>query len=65
MVRDFSVFNEIPKDLREFTGSPDTFKAKLDSYLGTVPDKPALPHYSQQAAGNGLREQLAQQRRNN
>ena len=65
MVHGPRLFNEIPKDLREFAGSPDTFKAKLDSYLGTVPDKPALPHYSQQAAGNGLREQLAQQRRNN
>ena len=65
MVHGPRLFNEIPRDLREFEGSPETFKAKLDVFLKTVPDKPALPHYRQPASGNGLREQLAQQRRNN
>ena len=65
MVHGPRLFNEIPRDLREFEGSPETFKARLDVFLKTVPDKPALPHYRQPASGNGLREQLAQQRRNN
>ena len=65
MVHGPRLFNEIPKELRDFTGTPAGFKAKLDAFLRTVPDKPALPHYSQSASSNCLREQLAQQRRSN
>ena len=59
------LFNAIPRELREFSGTLYTFKVKLDRYLKSVPDKPALPHYVQSAAGNGLLEQLAQQRAQN
>ena len=56
------LFNEMPLNLREFTGSVDSFKHALDKWLHTVKDQPSLPHYHQQAAGNSVLEQLAQVR---
>jgi hypothetical protein len=58
------LFNSLPKDLREFSGSPEVFKTKLDRFLLTVPDRPPLPHYHQTAEGNSLIQQLADMRRN-
>ena len=43
------LFNAIPKDLREYTCEPEGFKLGLDTFMTTVPDKPALPHYVQSA----------------
>ena len=62
MIHGPRLFNAIPKDLREYTGEPEGFKSKLDTFLATVPDKPALPHYAQSATGNSLLAQLAHQR---
>ena len=56
------LFNSIPKELREYEGSLHGFKRLLDSFLTTVVDKPALPHYMQPATSNSLLAQLAQQR---
>ena len=55
------LFNSIPKDLREYAGTLETFKAGLDRFLAGIQDKPALPQYYQSASGNGLLEQIAQQ----
>ena len=62
MVHGPRLFNVIPKDLRENTGEPERSKSRLNTFLVTVLDKPALPHYAQSATGNSLLEQLAQQR---
>ena len=56
------LFNAVPRELREFRGSSETFKRKLDTFLSSVPDKPALVNYHQPSAGNGLLSQLAQLR---
>ena len=38
------LFNAFPKEIRNITNcTVDAFKAKLDSYLLTVPDMPHLP----------------------
>jgi hypothetical protein len=37
------LFNSLPRDLRNISGSLLTFKSHLDSYLETVPDQPATP----------------------
>ena len=60
MVHGPKLFNELPVEIREFQGSLATFKAKLDLWLKTVPDKPHLPQYHQSAAGNSVLQQLAQ-----
>ena len=39
------IFNALPRNLRDFDGSLETFKSKLDCYLQSVPDQPYLPHY--------------------
>ena len=56
------LFNALPREIRDLEGDIDCFKFELDKFLRGIPDKPALPHYAQSAAGNGLLEQLAQQR---
>ena len=56
------LFNALPRYLRDFTGTLNSFKSKLDAFLKNIPNKPALPHYQQSAASNSLLDQLAQQR---
>ena len=56
------LFNELPRELRNYNGELNTFKNRLDHFLCGIPDKPALPQYSQPAAGNSLLQQLAQLR---
>lgn len=56
------LFNCLTSELREFDGSLDTFKKRLDVFLQSVPDRPPLQHYHQSAAGNSLIQQLAQMR---
>ena len=48
------LFNCLPRQLRNDNGSLPNFKLKLDKYLQTVPDKPILPHYYQEAQDNSL-----------
>ena len=48
------LFNCIPKELREFQGSPDAFKRRLDRFLSTVPDKPVLLGQPQAVNCNSL-----------
>ena len=48
------LFNSLPQYLRDFSGTLESFKNKLDSYLQSVPDRPILPHYYQIERDNGL-----------
>ena len=57
-----NLFNSIPREIREFTGTMEGFKVKLDLFLKSVPDKPSLPHYAQSARSNSLLDQISQQR---
>ena len=57
-----NLFNSLPKEIREFTGTLESFKVKLDLFLKSVPDKPSLPHYDQSARSNSLLDQISQQR---
>ena len=53
------LFNSLPKYLRNFQGSLESFKSKLDKYLRTVPDQPALLKYpGQSSESNSLLHQL-------
>ena len=59
------LFNAMPTDIREFGGSLDTFKRKLDSFLRGIEDKPPLPGYRDAAVGNSLIQQIAHVRAQN
>ena len=59
------LFNVLPMSLRQFNGSLEAFKLRLDVFLDEVPDKPPLPQYHQAAAGNSLIQQLAHMRARN
>ena len=56
------LYNELGPELREYGGKLEGFKSRLDRFLSSVPDRPAMPKYVQSAAGNSLLDQLAQQR---
>ena len=62
MVYGPQLYNVLPRELREFEGQLEIFKNRVDSYLLTIPDRPALPHYAQAASGNSVKEQVAQLR---
>ena len=60
------LFNSLPKDIRNYNGSVEGFKGRLDKYLKSVPDKPFLPSYPQQTVqSNSLIHQLAVVSENN
>ena len=56
------LFNCIPKDIREFHGTPEDLKTRLDKFLKSVPDKPILEgrEYSQAARSNSLDSRVEQ-----
>ena len=62
IIRGPKLFNELPINLREYNGSIDGFKHRLDIWLSTIKDQPSLPNYYQPAAGNSILDQLAQLR---
>ena len=59
------LFNAMPKDIREFQGTVDDFKNRLDVHLRGIPDKPSLPQYFQPASSNSVVDQLYQVRLGN
>ena len=59
------LFNCMPKNIRDHQGSLSSFKRQLDKFLKEIPDKPSLPHYYQEAAGNSVIDQLSVMRTNN
>ena len=62
-VRGAKLFNSLPKKLRNFEGSVDSFKNALDSFLSKVRDQPYTPGYHQSAPSNSLIDQVVQMKR--
>ena len=58
-VRGPNLFNRLPIFLRNFNGSVNAFKHKLDIFLKCIPDRPSLPGYQQSAPSNSIIDQLA------
>ena len=56
------LFNTLDKNLRNFDGSLQAFKNKLDMFLATVEDTPLDPAEPQVAPSNSLPDQVAQAR---
>ena len=57
-IRGPKLFNSLPKRLRNFEGSVDTFKRHLDKFLSEIPDQPCIPGYQQAAPTNSIIDQL-------
>ena len=57
-VRGPKLFNALPMNIRNFDGSVDAFKSRLDKFLATVPDKPHMPAYQQLSTSNSILDQL-------
>ena len=56
------LFNSLSPEIRNFDGSFDVFKRKLDRFLCTIPDQPCIPGYHQSVVNNSIITQLAQMR---
>ena len=56
------LFNCLPVQLRNFDGSFEVFKTRLDKFLNDIPDKPCITGYHQSAVSNSILAQLAQMR---
>ena len=52
------LFNELTAELRNFQGSLEAFKRRLDNYLVSVDDKPYDPTEPQLADTNSLKDQI-------
>ena len=37
------LYNSLPRRLREWSGTKESFKANLDKFLAYIPDQPELP----------------------
>ena len=48
------LFNSIPKNIREYIGSPDSFKKRLDNFLLAIPEVPVLLGQPQATNCNSL-----------
>ena len=59
-VRGAKLFNVLPKKLRNYQGSSDSFKTVLDTFLAKIRDQPCTIGYHQPAASNSLIDQVAQ-----
>ena len=58
-VQGAKLFNLMPQLLRDkSTGSVDSFKHELDSWLQTVPDQPTIPGRQRAANSNSLIDQV-------
>ena len=56
------LFNELGPDLRNFNGSMEAFKNRLDCFLQTIKDEPHDPEEPPMAASNSLRDQIVSKR---
>ena len=58
-VKGAKLFNIIPRELRGLDCvTVDTFKARLDAWLATIPDQPSIPGRQRAAASNSLLDQV-------
>ena len=59
-IKGVELFNILPPELRNLNGVlVDTFKANLDTWLGSVPDQPTIPGRQRAAATNSLLDQVS------
>ena len=59
MVRGPNLFNSLPSNIREYQGSLEGFKRKIDNFLESIPDRPPTPGYHDAAGGNSIPRQIA------
>ena len=54
------LFNILPQNIRDFSGSVESFKSRLDKYLLNLPDEPNVPGYkaSIAASSNSIIDQI-------
>ena len=58
-IKGAKLFNLLPPELRNLNGVlVETFKANLDTWLGSVPDQPTIPGRQRAAATNSLLDQV-------
>ena len=57
-VRGSKLFNLIPKELRDMSGTVLQFKARLDKWLASVPDQPTVSGRQRAAQTNSLLDQV-------
>ena len=61
-IRGPKLYNALPPELRNFDGTKQAFKLKLDKILRFIQDKPCLSGYQQSAHSNSITAQIAQLR---
>ena len=54
----------MPKDLRDFSGTVEQFKTKLDSWLESIPDQPTVSGRQRAANTNSLIDQVPMYQKN-
>ena len=57
-IKGAKLFNIIPKDLRDMTGTVEQFKAGVDHWLSTIPDQPTIAGRQRAAKTNSLLDQV-------
>mgnify|MGYP007114498258 CR=1 FL=1 len=57
-VKGAKLFNMIPKELRDMTGTALQFKAGLDKWLANIPDQPTVNGRQRAAMTNSLLDQV-------
>ena len=58
-VKGAKLFNRLPRVLRDtLSGTPDMFKASLDSWLARIPDQPTISSRQRAAPTNSLLDQI-------
>ena len=57
-VKGANLFNLIPKELRDMTGTALQFKAGLDKWLTNIPDQPTVNGRQRAAKTNSLLDQV-------
>ena len=62
-VKGSKLFNLIPKELRDLSGTVDQFKAGLDRWLADIPDQPTINGRQRAAKTNSLIDQVPMHQR--
>ena len=57
-VKGAKLFNIIPKDIRDMSGTVPQFKAALDNWLASIPDQPTVSGRQRAALTNSLLDQV-------
>ena len=63
-VKGSKLFNLIPKELRELSGTVEQFKNGLDCWLLEIPDQPTVQGRARAANSNSLLDQVPMHQRN-